>query len=156
MSFYNFSVPSFRIFEIRSSGSDMLWAATSLKVMNANGSLHRDLGAKNVFAGERKAGGGVDLNMSWENIHVPDPTQENPDGGSIAWTFILVNKQHQDSAGLTLLNKGADAFAGALAGNTLDEEGAAGALGFLALTGLVIGLQELANLGINILDTQAF
>jgi hypothetical protein len=148
MSFYNFRIPSFRIFEVRSAHSDMLWAATSLKVMNANGSLHRDLGAKNLFAGERKAGGGVALDMSWENIHVPGPTQENPDGGSIAWTFILANKQHSDSGWLAALNKGADALAGALAGKTLDAAalGPAGLLGFAALTGAVIALQEMVNL----------
>jgi hypothetical protein len=148
MGIYSFRIPSFRIFEVRSAHSDMLFAATSLKVMNANGSLHRDLGAKNMFAGERKAGGGVDLNMSWENIYVPGPTRENPDGGSIAWAFILANKQHSDSGWTAALNKGADALAGALAGKTLEaaELGPAGVVGFAALTAAVIALQEVGNL----------
>ena len=81
MGIYNFSIPSFHINEIRSAHDDTLFAATSLKVLNANGSLHHDFGAKSAALGDRKAGGGVDLNMSWENIFVPDPTPENPDGG---------------------------------------------------------------------------
>jgi hypothetical protein len=151
MPFYSFSIPSFGIIEVRSAHSDTLFASTSLKVLNANGSLHRDLGAKGASAGERKAGGGVDLNMSWENIYVPGPTPENRDGGSIAWSFILVNKGNggSDSGFVTVLNKGADAFAGALAGKTVDAVAAGSGLAALALaaaTAAVIAVQELVNL----------
>lgn len=138
MATYKFTIPSFHIRQVRSAHTDTLFASTSLKVMNASGGLHRDWGANGVSLGDRKAGGGVDLNMFWENVDVPDPTPENPDGGSIAWTFLLANKGHNNSDFLTALNKLADAYAGALAGKSLDAGEAAGAgAGILYFLGAV-------------------
>jgi len=143
---YNFSIPSFHIIEIRSAHDDTLFASTSLKVLNANGSLHRDFGAKSAALGDRKAGGGVDLNMSWENIFVPDPTPENPDGGAIAWSFLLVNSGHHDSGFDAALNKAADALAGALVGKILDTKETGQALLLAEAAAGVIALQEMFNL----------
>ena len=139
MAIYKLAIPSFHIGQVRSAHTDTLFASTSLKVMNANGSLHRDWGANGVSLGDRKAGGGgVDLNLSWENVDVPDPTPENPDGGAIYWTFLLANKGHGNSDFLAALNKLADAYAGALAGKSLDAGEAAGAgAGILYFLGTV-------------------
>jgi hypothetical protein len=147
MATYNFSVPSFHIAEVRSAHSDTLFASTALIVMNANGSLHHDFGAQGAALGDRKAGGGVDLNLRWENIDVPDPTPENPDGGAVYWTFLLVNAGHGDSGFVAVLNKAADAFAGALAGKVLDPgEAGVSSLMFLAGLGVILAAQEVLNL----------
>jgi hypothetical protein len=144
MSIYNFRIPSFHINEIRSAHDDTLFAATSLQVLNPNGSLLHDFGTKNATLGDRKAGGGVDLNLSWENIFVPDPSPENPDGGAIAWSFLLVNSGHPDPGFAAALNNAANALAGALVGRALELKGLVGpallsaaAIGVIVLEALI-------------------
>jgi hypothetical protein len=149
MPFYTFSVPSFHISEVRSAHSDTLFASTALKVNNANGSLHLSFDPQGAALNDRKAGGGVDLPFMFKNVFVPPPTPENPDGGAVFWTFLLVNAGHTDSGFVAVLNKAADAFAGALAGKVIDA--AASGLGvtsleFLAGLGVVLGAQEVLNL----------
>jgi hypothetical protein len=68
MAQYSFYIPSFHIQEIRSAHTDALFASTALKVMNPNGSLRRDYGAKGVGLGDRKAGGDVVPGLAWENV----------------------------------------------------------------------------------------
>jgi hypothetical protein len=147
MAKYSFTIPSFHITKIRSAHTDTLFASTSLRVSNANGGLHRDFGPQGAALGDRKAGGGVDLTFGYPLVDVPDPTPENPDGGSVIWTFLLVNAGHVDATYVPVLNKAADAFAGALAGKVLDPgDGGVGTLGFLAALGVVIAAQEALNL----------
>src|SRR5215470_6250164 len=147
MARYNLHIPSFHIKEVRSAGSDKLFASTALKVMNPNGSLHRDYGSKGVALNERKAGGDVVPGLTWENVEVPDPTLENPDGGAMYWTFVLVNNGHGDSPYVAMLNKVADAWAGALAGKAIDKETSTGS-GILLFLGsaVIIVAQEALNL----------
>jgi hypothetical protein len=149
VAIYSFRIPSFHIGEIRSARTDTLHAAMALRVSNANGSLHRDFEPKSAALGDRKAGGDVVPNLSWENVFVPDPTPENPDGGSIAWTFLLINAGHTDSGFVAATNKAADAYAGALAGKSLDASTAAGAgagVLFMLATAAVVAAQEVLNL----------
>ena len=109
--------------------------------MNANGSLHNDFGAQTVGLNEHKAGGDAFPNLQWVNVDVPDPTPENPDGGAITWTFLLVNAGHVGSGFIDVFNKASDAFAGAFAGEVVGGNPAA-----LAGVATVLGVQELVNL----------
>jgi hypothetical protein len=144
---YSFAVSSFGIDQIRSADTDTLFVSTSLRVLNANGSLHLDLGSKGGPLGDHRAGDTVIPGLVFENVDVPPPTPENPDGGSVYWVFLLVNNGHADSGFVALLNKTADAFAGALAGKLLDGGGGASGEGLFAAltTGILIG-QEVLNL----------
>jgi hypothetical protein len=147
MATYSFVVPSFHIAEIRSIHTDTLVASTALRVMNANGSLHRDHGTKGVTLGDRKAGGDVVPGLEWNGVDVPDPTPDNPDGGAVYWTFILTNAGHDDGAVLPALNKAADAWAGALAGKALDKDTGGGSSILFALASVgVVAAQEVMNL----------
>ncbi len=147
MAKYSFTIPSFHITKIRSAHTDTLFASTSLRVLNANGSLHHDFGAQGAPLGDRKAGGGVDLTLDFPLVDVPDPTPENPDGGAVYWTFLLVNAGHVDATYVPVLNKAADAFAGALAGKVLDPgDGGVSSLEFLVGLGVVLAAQEALNL----------
>jgi hypothetical protein len=149
MSFYSFSVPSFHITEVRSAHSDTLFASTALKVTNPNGSLHLSFDAQGAALNDRKAGGGVDLPFLFRNVDVPSPTPENPDGGAVFWTFLLVNAGNADREYVVVLNKAADAFAGALAGKVIDKAAMGdivASLEFLAGLGVVLGAQEALNL----------
>jgi hypothetical protein len=72
---------------------------------------------------------------------------ENPDGGAVYWTFLLVNADHVDPGDVAVLNTAADAFAGALAGKVLEPgEGGVSRLEFLAGLGIVLAAQEALNL----------
>jgi Fungal fucose-specific lectin len=148
MPFYTFAVPSFHITQVRSAHSDTLFASTALKVNNANGSLHLNFDPQGAALNDRKAGGGVDLPFTFKNVFVPPPTPENPDGGAVFWTFLLVNAGHTDSGFVAVLNKAADAFAGALAGDVIDSAGVdvVDSLEALAGLGIVLGAQEVLNL----------
>lgn len=146
MAIYTFGVPSFYINQIRSAHSDTLSASAALKVMNANGGLHQDWGSRAVTLGDHHAGDNVFLEMIWQDVDVPDPTPENPDGGAVYWTFLLVNKGDATSGWLDVLNKAADAFAGALADKVVTAASLAGGLGSLAALAGILGLQELINL----------
>jgi hypothetical protein len=119
MSKYSFYIPEFQIAQVRSQHTDTLWASTALKVLNANGSLHQDYGSESKSLGDRKAGGGVKLDLSWSNIDVPDPTPENPDGGSINWSFLLVNAGHTDLEVVQKMGDAAASIAGDLAKDAL-------------------------------------
>ncbi len=146
MAKYSFYVPSFHINQIRSAHTDTLFASTSLRVNNAPGGLHHDWGAQTVALGDRKAGGDVVYPLAWLDVDVPDPTPENPDGGAVYWTYLLVNKGHSnDAAGfLDMFNNACNDMAGALAGGLVAKGGltVANLAGFAA----VLGIQELMNM----------
>ena len=145
MSIYTFAIPQFHITQPRASRADTLFAATGLKVMNANGGLHNDLGSQSVALGDGNAGMNVSCQLSWRDVDVPDPTPENPDGGAVYWTFLAVNNGHSDSGWIDVLNKGADAFAGAMAGGVTTAGSWQQALAYGGSLVATLGLQELMN-----------
>src|SRR5579859_1003539 len=113
MAVYNFEIPHFVINEVRSPDDDTLFASTSLKVMNIFGGLHHDWGTIGTSLGDNSDGSILATGLMWEGVDVPDPTPEAPDGGSICWTFALMNAGNADGGFLPALNKLTDAFAGA-------------------------------------------
>ena len=147
MAIYNFTIPNFHITQIRSAHKDTLYASAGLRVMDAIGGLHNDLAPQGASLGDHGAGDEVGLNLSFKNVDVPDPTPDNPDGGAVYWTFLLVNQGNADitAAGfVAVINKAVDAFAGALA----DKVGEGAAVTVASLYGLaaILGIQELVNL----------
>ena len=144
MATYTFSIPKFHITQIRSAHTDTLFAATALRVNNASGGLHRDWGAQSAALGDHKAGEDVTSPLTWANVDVPDPTPDNPDGGAVYWTYLLVNNGHTDSGWVEVLNKAADAAAGALAQGAV--QGGTVNLANLGGLAVVLGLQEMMNL----------
>ncbi len=149
MTIYSLNIPSFYIAQIRSAHKDTLFASTGLRVMNATGGLHKDWGSHGSSLGDYGANQNVILNIPWNNVEVPEPTPDNPDGGSIIWTFLLVNQGHADitAAGfVAVINKAADAFAGALAGNVLGGKGADITIASFAGLTEILAVQELVNL----------
>jgi hypothetical protein len=121
MAIYNFTIPNFHIASMRSAHSDTLFATTSLVVANAGGGLHHDWGSQTVSLGDHHTNDTVNPNLAWTNVDVPDPTPENPDGGSVSWVFLLANNGHHPSGWVDLANKVADAWAGALAQQSLQD-----------------------------------
>jgi hypothetical protein len=140
MAIYNLEVPYFIVRNPRSGGlfhdEDTLFASTGLVVNNAQGGLHHDWGAQTMALGDRGKGSIVATGLRWAGVDVPDPTSENPDGGSIHWTFLLINAGQTDIGFIPALNNLSEAFAGALASNTINGQAAGDAgtdvLGFLA------------------------
>jgi hypothetical protein len=145
MAQYNLGISSFRIHQIRSLLKDTLAASMSLRVSNAQGALHHDWPAQSVSLGDYGSTTTVQTNLLYQNVDVPDPTSDLPDGGSIAWSFILTNAGQPSAGLLGVLSKAADAFAGALAGKAI-EAGAGGAIADIGIVIGVLGLQELLNL----------
>jgi hypothetical protein len=163
MAQYNLGVPSFRIHQIRSLLKDTLAASMSLRVFNAQGALHHDWPTQSVNLGDYGPTTTVQPNLLYQNVDVPDPTSDLPDGGSISWSFILVNAGNVDHSVLVnALNNAANAVTGALvsSGNILAELVAGGIIGTQALVqlltancdgpvaafGLVITAKELAQM----------
>jgi len=163
MAQYNLGVPSFRIHQIRSLLKDTLAASMSLRVFNAQGALHHDWPTQSVNLGDYGSTTTVQTSLLYQNVDVPDPTSDLPDGGSISWSFVLVNAGHADYSVLVgALNNAANAVAGALvsSGNILAELAAGGIIGTQALVqlltadcdgpvaafGLVITAKELAQM----------
>lgn len=141
MAQYTLGVPSCYINNIRSLRTDTLVASVGLRVMNAQGALHQDWPPQSVSLGDYESKTGVETNLFYLNVDVPDPTAALPDGGAIYWSFLLTNAGHSDSAFVAIANKAIDAFAGALAGNILQSPSIANVV---SLSGL-LGLQELLN-----------
>jgi hypothetical protein len=139
MANYSLIIPSFDIKNTRAPVKDTLFASTSVKVMNASGGLHKDWGAQTAPPLGDHDEGYVSLSppLIW-NVEVPGPTPEQPDGGAVYWSFLLVNKGHFNSAFAAVLSKAADVFAGALASGA----GAPAGLGGLG----ALGLQQLLGL----------
>jgi hypothetical protein len=163
MAQYNLGIPSFRIHQIRSLHRDTLAAAMSLRVFNAQGALHHDWPTQTVNLGDYGPATTVQTNLLYQGVDVPDPTSNLPDGGSISWSFILVNAGHADYSVLVgALNNAANAVVGALvsSGNILAELAAGGIIGAQALLqlltvscdgpvaalGLVLTAKELAQM----------
>jgi len=149
MAIYNLEIPHFYIKVTRAFNNDTLFATTALVVTNAEGALHHDWGSKGVALGDRGAGSILATGLGWEGVDVPDPTPDRPDGGAIHWTFVLMNAGHADSGFIPALNKFADAFAGALAGQVLDALQAndvGTAIVNFANTVELLGAQEVLNL----------
>jgi hypothetical protein len=150
MATYGFKVASFHIGETRSGklsvidASDTLFASTSLKVTNALGLLHHDFGAQGAALNDHKSGSGVDLNIPWTNVDVPDPTPENPDGGTVTWTFLLVNHGDNTAGFVDTVNSAANGIAGAVSSKIIGAQG----VNLAALAGFVgiKALQELFDL----------
>lgn len=47
--------------------------------------------AESMQLGTHVAGDLVEIFLLFQNVDVPDPTPEFPDGGAISWSFLLVN-----------------------------------------------------------------
>jgi hypothetical protein len=140
MAQYNLGIPSFRIHQIRSLLKDTLAGSMSLQVLNAQGALHHDWPTQSVNLGDYGPTTTVQTNLLYQNVDVPDPTPDAPDGGSIAWSFVLVNAGHVDYSVLVgALNNAANAVVGALvsSGNVLAELVAGGIIGAQALVQLL-------------------
>jgi hypothetical protein len=149
MAIYNLEIPYFVIRQTRAPSNDTLFATTGLVVSNAEGALHHDWGAKSLALGGRGKGSILATGLLWEGVDVPDPTPDRPDGGSIHWTFNLMNGGNADSGFIPALNKFSDAFAGALAGKVLDALQAndvGTAIVDFANTIELLGAQEVLNL----------
>jgi hypothetical protein len=140
MAQYNLGIPSFRIHQIRSLLKDTLGGSMSLRVFNAQGAVHHDWPTQSVNLGDYGPTTTVQTNLLYQNVDVPDPTPDSPDGGSIAWSFVLVNAGHVDYSVLVSgLNNAANGIVGALvsSGNVLAELGALGIIGVQALVQLL-------------------
>jgi len=149
MAIYDLEIPYFLINGTRAPHNDTLSASTSLVVNNVKGALHHNWGAKGVTLGDRGSGSILVTGLRWEGVDVPDPTPDAPDGGSITWTFTLMNAGHADSGFIPVLNKFSDAFAGALANEVLDALKAndvGTAIVYFANTVELLGAQEVLNL----------
>jgi len=96
MATYNLWVTSSVIEQIRSNDQDTLIASMGLQVMNSVGALHMSWPSKNMNLGTHVAGDAMDLYLLFQNVDVPDPTPEFPDGGAIYWNFLLVNAGEGD------------------------------------------------------------
>jgi hypothetical protein len=135
----------------------------SLRVFNAQGGLHHDWPTQSVNLGDYGPTTTVQTNLLYQNVDVPDPTSDLPDGGSISWSFILVNAGHADYSALVgALNNAANGIAGALisSGNVWAELAAGGIIatqallqlltadcdGPVAAFGLVVTAKELAQM----------
>jgi hypothetical protein len=118
-------------------------------VSNTQGALHHSWGGKSAALGDRGKGSIVATGLRWEGVDVPDPTADRPDGGSVSWTFTLLNAGHADSGFIPILDKFSDAFAGALAGKVIDAvqaHDAGTAITFFLETAGVIVIQEVLHL----------
>jgi hypothetical protein len=144
MAQYTLAVPQCFIRQIRSLRNDTLVASMGLRVLNAQGALHHDWPALSVNLGDHQKGTSVAIGLSYQDVDVPDPTSQLPDGGSIYWSFLLANMGHSDSGTVAVLSKAADAIAGALAGKLFDAGGLTPAT--LGAFAAVLGIQELLNL----------
>jgi hypothetical protein len=117
MAQYNLLVPQFHIGQIRSTFQDILVASTKLRVMSAEGSLHMDWPAQSVQLGAHTLGE-VSMHLLYQNVDVPDPTPEAPDGGAIYWDFLLVNAGSTNiNTAVNAITTAADTVAGAMLGN---------------------------------------
>jgi hypothetical protein len=108
MALYNFGIPSFRIHDTRSLLKDTLVGSMSLRVSNAQGGLHHVLPDQTVNLGDHEKVTTVQTTLLYQDVDVPDPTPDLPDGGSITWGFLLVNKGHPNSDFVDLLKGGVD------------------------------------------------
>jgi PASTA domain len=137
MAQYNFAIPSFRIHDCRSLFTDTLAASMSLVVNNVQGGFHSsypiDPAAGNVKLGDHAKETTVSTPLLFENVDVPDPTADAPDGGSISWVFLLVNKGHQDSIFLDALIATVNDLAKELAKNSIKDDITLQVLGDLGL-----------------------
>src|SRR5262245_24997192 len=106
MARYNFGIPHFRIHDTRSLRNDTLAGSMSLTVYNAQGGLHHMWPNQTVQLGDHRKLTTVQTPLLFQNVDVPDPTPNAPDGGSISWAFLLVNKGHLNSVFLDILKKG--------------------------------------------------
>jgi hypothetical protein len=121
MAQYNCGISTVRIHDTRSLLNDTLVGSMSLTVYNAAGSLHHAWPNQTVQLGDHKKETTVQTNVLYENVDVPDPTSSAPDGGSISWAFLLVNKGHPDSVFLDTLKFGVDTLSGQLKQQGLKE-----------------------------------
>jgi hypothetical protein len=142
MALYTVSVPRIHIESIRSAHKDTLFATMSIRTMNADGGLHQDYPAKTLSLGDHGAKEELHPAFNFPSIDVPDPTSAKPDGGAAYVVFLLVNAGHVGSGYVDVLNKAADAFAGALAGKVVEKL----SLATLAGVAAILGVQELVNL----------
>jgi hypothetical protein len=97
MATYYLGVSNIIIEEIRSASSDTLELSTAVKVLNADGGLHRAAETAYRQLGDRPKGERIPLNLGFKQIDVPNPTDDAPEGGTIYWSFVLVNKGNPDS-----------------------------------------------------------
>ncbi len=145
MTYYNLAVPRFHIESTRSRRRDTLVASVGLVVNNANGGLHKAYPGKSIGLGDHEDKTTVSLNLPFTLVDVPDPTPQNPDGGSISWTFLLANTSHTDSGFLTLLNNAVSDFASGAVGKIYDG-GEGGAIALPIAIALLAGQQALTFL----------
>ena len=91
MAMYLLTVPYCYIREVRSPLNDTLVAAMGLRVMNAQGALHKDYPTQSKNLGDHRHHTTTAIDLSYLDVDVPDPTPELPDGGAIYWTLVLTN-----------------------------------------------------------------
>jgi hypothetical protein len=92
MATYNLWVTTTAIHQIRSNDQDTLIASMGLGVTGLGGGPHNMLTpAESMQLGTHVAGDLVEIFLLFQNVDVPDPTPEFPDGGAISWSFLLVN-----------------------------------------------------------------
>jgi hypothetical protein len=102
------------------------------------GGFHNSVSSPTVQLGDHGKESTVSTPLLFENVDVPDPTADAPDGGSISWAFLLLNKGHQDSIFLNAVIDTVNDLAKELAKNKIKDD---------------IPLQVLADL---VLDTLKF
>jgi len=91
MGQYSLIVPYTYINQIRSNDADTLVGSIGLRVMNAEGALHKDWPPQVASFGQFTAGRDVRMYLRYDNVDVPGPTDESADGGAIYWNFVLAN-----------------------------------------------------------------
>jgi len=162
MAQYTLAIPSCFATDIRSVFTDTLFASMVLSVKNEHGGLHHEFPTQTASLGDYEPRSLVLVNMSYQNVEVPDPTTEFPDGGSIEWGFVLANAGHADEAVLAALNNAASKIsgslvstgepvsmaigAGILAGQVLLQLLNANCDGVVAMLGLKLTAAELAQM----------
>jgi hypothetical protein len=58
-------------------------ASMALRVMNAEGALHKDWPPQAVALGDWASNAPIFMGLSYPDVDVPDPTVESADGGAI-------------------------------------------------------------------------
>ena len=82
MATYNLWVTTTAIHQIRSNDQDTLIASVGLGVTGLGGGPHNMLTpAESMQLGTHVAGDLVEIFLLFQNVDVPDPTPEFPDGG---------------------------------------------------------------------------
>jgi PASTA domain len=145
---FDFSVPSLTVKNPRALETDTDFATIAAAVLAPDGTQIAKYGPTSAFLGNLGKGRTIDPGMSLTGIDVPD-------GGSVALTFVVVNRGawEGDSQALTDMDAVGGAVIGALIQGSIAGTGAAVTISIfpaVALTTLVLG--ALAGLSIVFAD----